>query len=73
MKHLYLEKLKRMTPEQLLNECHRLGKTMEQNHPLTKDEISRCYMGFKWAYEKGGFDENERQMLLTAIRVLRLF
>ena len=72
MKHLYLEKLKRMSAEELLKECEVQGKVMENNHPMTKEEKARAYMCFKFAHARGNLSQEDKDMLALAIRVLRL-
>lgn len=72
MTHIYLEKLKRMSAEQLLEEVERQGKIMEKNHPMTSEEKSRAYMTFRFAHARGNLNEDDRRMLEIAIRVLRL-
>lgn len=72
MKHLYLERLKRMTTEQLMEELNKHGKIMERHSPMTAEEKSRAYMAFKWAHAKGDFAPEDKDMMAAAIRILRL-
>lgn len=72
MKNLYLEKLKRMNAEQLLEEVEKHGRVMERNHPMTPEDKSRAYMTFRFAHARGNLNEDDRRMLEVAIRVLRL-
>lgn len=72
MKHLYLEKLKRMNTEKLLEECGRHGKVLENEHPMTPEQRSRAYMCFKYTHARAELDDDTKRMLETAIRVLRL-
>jgi hypothetical protein len=72
MTHLYLAKLKRMDKEQLMAEVERHGKIMEKKEPMSEEDKNRALMCFKWAHAKGDFDERDKEMLLVAIRVMRL-
>jgi hypothetical protein len=72
VKNLYLEKLKRMDNEELILEVERMGKIMEQNHPLTKDEKERAMMCFRFMMQKPEVSDDNKQMLAVALRVLRI-
>lgn len=72
MKNLYLEKLKRMSDEELIDECEKMGKIMERLSPMTKEEKSRAYMCFRFVAARPDISEDNRIMLQTALKVLRL-
>lgn len=72
MKHLYLEKLKRMTPDEILEELNKHGKILERHTPMTPEEKSRAYMAFKWAHAKCDFSPEDKNMIAATIRLLRL-
>ena len=72
MKHIYLERLKRMTPEEVMKECEKHGKVMENCHPMSKEQVSRAYMCFRYAHAAMPFSEDDKRMLATAIRVLKI-
>lgn len=73
MKNIYLEKLKRMNDEELIKEVEVHGKIMERNHPMTKDEKARALLCFRFALNREDISTDDKMMLATAIRVLRLF
>ena len=71
MKNLYLEKLKRMTLDKLLDECEMHGRKMEQP-VMMKEEKFRALLCFKYALTKKEIAEEDQAMLRTAIRILRI-
>jgi hypothetical protein len=68
---LYGRKLAKMSDYDLLKECETHGKTMERGS-MTRSEKIRAKEAFKVASERESLS-NERELLLTALRVLRLF
>lgn len=72
MKNLYLEKLKRMDGQTLMDECNATGKIMERKEPMTYDEKFRALLCFKYAIARSDFSEEDKDMLRTAVRVMRL-
>jgi len=71
-KNLYLERLSRMTGEEVLEEANKHGKIMERGG-MTRPEKIRAFTCFKYAAGSPKTKEDDKQMLLTALRVLRLF
>jgi hypothetical protein len=72
VKNLYTEKLKKMSEDELLNEIEKHGKIMERKEPMTKDEKARALMCFRYAMNLPDIGNENRLMLATAIRVLRI-
>lgn len=72
---LYAEKVRRMYDDELADECLFHGRVMEQracaNLLLTPDQKSRAVTAFTEAANRHSM-EDEREMLLTALRVLRI-
>lgn len=71
MRHLYLEKLKRLSKEDLLTECNLHGKKMEHGN-MTRADKDRALMCFRYAMKMEELALDDRMMLATAVRVLRL-
>jgi hypothetical protein len=70
--NLYLERLKRMSEEELVREVERTGKIMETQSPLTKDQKIRALMCFGFMIKHPGVSEENKHYLASAIRVLKL-
>jgi hypothetical protein len=70
--NLYLEKLKRMDGEQLVKEMEKMGKIMETEHPLSKESKIRAQTCFSFLLNIPGVSEDDRRMLQTALKVLRI-
>ena len=70
--NLYLTKLSKMSPEELTEESNKHGKIMERG-AMTRPEKIRAFTCFKYAAGSSKTNEDDKQMLLTALRVLRLF
>jgi hypothetical protein len=70
MKNLYLEKLKRMSLSEIMDECEQHGKRMERGH-MDRDEKKRAFICFKFASEQEGLAA-DKEMLLVALRVLKI-
>jgi hypothetical protein len=72
MQNLYLERLKRMSDDQLVEETNKHGKIMETKSPMSKEEKVRAYCCFRFMVARPDLDPDTKQMLLTALRVLKL-
>ena len=72
VKNLYLEKLRRMTDEQLVDECAKMGKIMEKREPMKKEDKIRAYVAFKYTAGRPGIDEDNKRILLMGMKVLRI-
>lgn len=71
MTNLYDEKLYRLSDEDLMAEAAMHGKIMERGW-LTKEEKIRAIACFTLASQRETLID-EREVLLTALRVMRLF
>lgn len=71
-KNLYLTKLTKMSDEELLEEANKHGKIMERGG-MTRPEKIRAFTCFKYAAGTPKIKEDDKQMLITALRILRLF
>ena len=72
MTNLYIERLKRMSDDELLTECEKMGRIMERQAPMTKEEKHRAYICFRFVAARPDIGDDNRRMLATALRVLRL-
>lgn len=72
MQSLYLEKLKRMSDDELVKEVERIGKIMEVEHLLSKDSKIRATTCFSFVLQHPNVSEDNRRMLQTALKVLRI-
>lgn len=70
--NLYLERLKRLTDEELREEVNKMGRRMEEKEPLTKSEKQRMYMAFRMLHGRTSTTQEDKQMLQVALRVLKL-
>lgn len=71
-RNLYLAKLAKMDEEALMEEANKHGKIMERGG-MTRAEKIRAFTCFKYAAGTPKIKEDDKQMLITALRVLRLF
>jgi hypothetical protein len=71
-KNLYLERLSRMSEQEVLEEANKHGKIMERG-AMTRPEKIRAFTCFKYAAGSPKVKEEDKQILITALRVLRLF
>jgi hypothetical protein len=61
-----------MNDEDLLTEVEKHGKVMERQQPMSREEKYRAYMCFRFVAAKDNVSDDNKMMLQTAIRVLKL-
>lgn len=61
-----------MSNEELLEECHGHGKIMEKREPMKKDEKIRAFIAFKYTAARPEISDDDRRLLQTALRVVRI-